>query len=88
MSQKVEMRSAMFQSTKILLSRRKLNKARMVNQIEEKIMVEQTDRGNVIEHFSISGIKTNGQDPFVAAYTQIRDLDERLVGLVDAVDSK
>lgn len=44
-----------------------------------------TDRGQVIEHFSVAGVMVNGKDPFVAAYEQIKTLcGDRLKDLVDA----
>lgn len=62
---------------------KEVEKERIVEGINEKYMDREVDRGPVIEHFSISGIKVDG-DPFVCCYKQIRDLDERLVGMSDA----
>lgn len=48
------------------------------------VKVQVTERGSVIEHFTIGGIKVVGQDPFVAAYEQLVALDDRLTGLQSA----
>lgn len=63
---------------------REVPKTRVVDGIEEEYLDQERERGQCVEHFSISGFKIRSQDPFVAAYEQIKELEPRLTEMVSA----
>lgn len=63
---------------------KEVSRTRVVDGIEEEYAETERERGPVIEHFSVSGIKVMSKDPFIASYEQIKSLEPRLSEMVSA----
>jgi hypothetical protein len=53
-------------------------------EVVEDVVVESTDRGPVIEHFNVSGIKLSDKSAFISCYEQLPELDERFASMDNA----